>query len=90
MLTEREVTTKVEILPQTGHIQIQKAKQVVRTNDDSTEEIVASNPWRTVVEPGDKAKLVELLGQDSADLIEQGAWTTEVLAAWEARQLAST
>lgn len=94
-LIERTVTDKVEILAQTGHIQIRKANQIVR---EETGEVVSQKFWRGVVTPGDKDRLVEVLTNDpddpdsvagaqaSADLLEQGAWFPEILAAWEAQQ----
>lgn len=71
MLSERIVLEQIEITL-SGHIQVCRSHQVVRNAGEDNEEVVSEHPWRGVVDPGDSARAMELLGPQ-AD-IAGAAW----------------
>lgn len=72
MLSERSIIKQIEILD-SGHIQVQKANQIIREEGTEQEEIVSTEHWRTVIDPLDIVTAEQILGPEKIN-IAKAAW----------------
>ena len=71
-LTERTIVDRIEILPETGHVQIREAIIISRDNDE-----VSRGFHRVAIESGDMALLISKLGSDrAASVAESAGWNS--------------
>ena len=76
MLQERTRIEQVEIKA-SGHVQVKRIQEIVRVNDNGTEEVISSIPHRGVLDPGDpeiaKVLAENLLGAARLDALRKEA-----------------